>query len=522
MTPPIEWASCLFNLSLLRCASLMVPHQQRVEWWREWHAELWHVRRICSPAGTSSWGGEREVAAFCMGAFQDALYLKRQFREKGRTFAPFQGSPAQCILLLAAVMAASYAIALMLPGVRSERILSQRPVSPGLLLIQNAANSNDSLATILPGQYRAWKRQKQAYFDGFAFYRVSPELVRIESPSGGSQQVTGWAVARASSNLFALLGLPVQFQEENVNAERELPKVILSEAVWKKEFGANPDVVGSIMRFGQGKVIIAGVTPDSSWGLPGKVDAWLLEPDSEMAAGGAGFIVAHLTPLGAAEMWRPRVPITAFNSNQSEDDLTGVSLDEGIPPPWSVFVFTVILAFLALPATTSVSLGEYSLCSQRPTWWRRFCRWGLLGAKIGLLLSIVFFISLDMAYGCTTISPTRAIYIQLVSSFSICLLGMNWVLRDHRQRCPVCLHRVAHPAQVGQASRTFLAWNGTELMCMGGHTLLHVPGLPTSWFNTQRWMYLDTSWEFLFAGPRAGAEPEFLTGLGPLRGQSPG
>jgi hypothetical protein len=36
---------------------------------------------------------------------------------------------------------------------------------------------------------------------------------------------------------------------------------------------------------------------------------------------------------------------------------------------------------------------------------------------------------------------------------------------------------------------------------MGGHTLLHVPSLPTSWFSSQQWMFLDQSWEFLFAGP---------------------
>jgi hypothetical protein len=36
---------------------------------------------------------------------------------------------------------------------------------------------------------------------------------------------------------------------------------------------------------------------------------------------------------------------------------------------------------------------------------------------------------------------------------------------------------------------------------MGGHTLLHVPSLPTSWFGIQRWMFLDPSWKFLFAGP---------------------
>jgi hypothetical protein len=35
---------------------------------------------------------------------------------------------------------------------------------------------------------------------------------------------------------------------------------------------------------------------------------------------------------------------------------------------------------------------------------------------------------------------------------------------------------------------------------MGGHSLLHVPSLPTSWFSNQRWLLLDPSGEFLFAG----------------------
>jgi len=92
-------------------------------------------------------------------------------------------------------------------------------------------------------------------------------------------------------------------------------------------------------------------------------------------------------------------------------------------------------------------------------------------------------------------------YLQLVISMFGCLFGMCWVLSDQRRRCPVCLERVAHPARVGQFSRTFLAWSGTELMCTGGHTLLHVPALPTSWFSSQRWMFLDPSWKFLFADP---------------------
>jgi hypothetical protein len=172
-----------------------------------------------------------------------------------------------------------------------------------------------------------------------------------------------------------------------------------------------------------------------------------------------------------------------------------------MPRQWDVFWFAVLLAFLALPAISSVSLGDLSVSVHKISWPRRLCRWGFLGAKIVLLLPIAYFVSLDLAYGFIGFNSTDALYLQMVAAFFICMFGMQWVLSDQRQRCPVCLRRVDHPVRVGQLSRTFLAWNGTELMCMGGHTLLHVPSLPTSWFSSQRWMFLDSSWEFLFAGP---------------------
>jgi hypothetical protein len=132
----------------------------------------------------------------------------------------------------------------------------------------------------------------------------------------------------------------------------------------------------------------------------------------------------------------------------------------------------------------------------------RVRRWTFLCSKLTLLLVIVYFVSLDLAYVRATIDPFTSEYIQLVASFSICLFGLRWTLRDQRQRCPVCLGKLSHPARVGQPSRTFLAWNGTELICVGGHGLLHVPEMPTSWFSTQRWLYLDPSWDVLF--PEAG------------------
>jgi hypothetical protein len=497
MRPSLESATRLLHIGLLRSASLMVPGLQRAEWFREWRGELWHVRQACAPADCASWRGQREVTAFCLGAFQDALCLRRAARQP---FATMDGTPRQCILILAAILGAGYAIALLLPGVRAERSLWPRKVNPNLVLIQSEGSNYDSRPSIHPAQFRSWEARRQKYFDGFAFYRVTKETVALELESNRLQANAAWGVARGSSNLFTLLGLPVRFTDpdttSSATADGDLPEVILSERIWKRQFGADPHVAGGVVLLGARKARIAGVAPDGSLDLPGHVDAWLLEPEPELESIGAGYVVAHLTAAGKEEMWTTCVLIT----DDAEDDLVGVSLEEWRPAPQTLYFFAVFLALLALPAITSVSLGEYSVNPQKTSWSRRLRRWSFLCGKVALLLPIIYFVSLDLAYACTSIGREPAIYIQLVSTFAMCLFGLRWVLKDQRQRCPVCVRRVTHPAQVGQASRTFLDWNGTEMMCTGGHTLLHVPSLPTSWFSTQRWLYLDTSWNFLFAG----------------------
>jgi hypothetical protein len=273
----------------------------------------------------------------------------------------------------------------------------------------------------------------------------------------------------------------------------------LSDKVWRTEFGGNPDIAGQAVTVGLRRAVVAGVATAGSWRLPGKVDAWLLEPDDEMVSDGAGFVVAHLTSSEARNLWNQNGHMTAPTPDGSMDDFLCVSLAERAQGPRSIFLFAVFLACLALPATTSLPLGEYRLSSRKLSWSTRLRRWSFLGGKIALLLPIVYLVSLDLAYLRTTLETFSSEYIQLVSSFSICLFGLRWTLRDQRQRCPVCLGKLSHPARVGQPSRTFLAWNGTELICVGGHGLLHVPEMPTSWFSTQRWLYLDPSWEVLFA-----------------------
>ena len=173
MMPSVEWAHRLLHFGLLRSASLMVPGQQRAEWWREWRGEVWHVRQACTPTGGVSWRGEREVTAFCLGAFQDALCIRRAGRERRLSFAEMMGTPTHCMLILVSMLAGVYAMALLLPGVRAERSLWPRKVNPNLVMIENIGTSDDSGPTIAGGQFKSWEGRKQKYFDGFAFYRVT-------------------------------------------------------------------------------------------------------------------------------------------------------------------------------------------------------------------------------------------------------------------------------------------------------------------------------------------------------------
>jgi hypothetical protein len=483
----------LFGLGSLRCASLLVPVRERAEWWREWQSELWHVRQECTPEHGVSWIAEREVAEFCLGAFQDALCLRAHAEERSPSHTTTKGSAMQCIRVLTGLAAIGFGVAMMLPGVSAILRVPEYHDVKNLKLIRDGHYSSDSIPTISAEQYRVWKRRRQELFDGFAFYQV------VRQPAlGGSRILAASQVVIASANIFDLLGLPVRFASGK--ASGDMPRLILSEETWKTKFGGDSQIFGRAIQVGSVEAILSGVVPEGSWRLPKKVDAWLLEPRLADVPDGFGFVVGHVKSAHAD--WGDSWHMSAPTPDGTADDFFCQSLTERTRGTGNIFLFAVILACLALPATTSLPLGEYRVSSRKLSWSTRLRRWAFLGCKIALLLPIVYFVSLDLAHLRPAMSPASTEYIQLISSFSICLFGLRWSLRDQRQRCPVCLGKLTHPARVGQPSRSFLAWNGTELICIVGHGLLHVPEMPTSWFSEQRWLYLDSSWDVLF--PEAG------------------
>src|SRR5580693_8025795 len=95
-----EW----LHHTILRVASLVTPADQRAEWLEGWRSELWYVP-------------SRGATRFCLGAFRDALWLRRNNPNPRPGIAAYVDSPLSCLGLLAIVAAICSAIAVHLPNV---------------------------------------------------------------------------------------------------------------------------------------------------------------------------------------------------------------------------------------------------------------------------------------------------------------------------------------------------------------------------------------------------------------------
>jgi hypothetical protein len=82
------------QLAILHSARLLVPRGQRAEWFAEWKAELDYVCQNAEAAATS----------FCLGAFRDAFWLRRNSHPSARPAAVL-ASPYHCLALLAVLAA---------------------------------------------------------------------------------------------------------------------------------------------------------------------------------------------------------------------------------------------------------------------------------------------------------------------------------------------------------------------------------------------------------------------------------
>jgi hypothetical protein len=95
-----EWLQC----TILRAASLLVPNNERAEWLEWWRSELWYVP-------------PRRATSFCLGAFCDALWLRRNNLRPVKRSRIHLESPLRCLAFLATLALVSSLSAVCLSGI---------------------------------------------------------------------------------------------------------------------------------------------------------------------------------------------------------------------------------------------------------------------------------------------------------------------------------------------------------------------------------------------------------------------
>lgn len=490
-----DWLSPL-PLLIVRLASAMVPRRQRRDWFAEWSAELWQVCAEQKPA----------ALAFSTGALQDGFWLGwNAMRNHGsRVLSP--GSALRCELLLAATAMIGFLACGFVPGARNT--MSPLPYSKAadLVLISSNGDPGTQSPSTRLADYREWTTNTGALYSQIAFYEPATGHVHLKH-----HRTADLALAVASENLLEMLQMRDGAGHGRVAAESSLPRLFLSRSAWARWYRSDPGVFGLKVQVRGQTAVVAGVIPDNDWRLPVHADAWLLEDAhhlDQLPPTLKGFVVARIRdsafpPPRAG--WRSMVETR--NGVFSRYDC--ISLDSKVVEPILLFCCCMLLAALALPAVTALSLGDYPL-SREPLRRRlTLRRWLFLGTKFVLVLALVYFWSTALAFAWGARDLSSAGGMQALLSFVPLLFGYRWILQDQRRRCPVCLRLLSNPARVGQPSCNFLGWCGTELICASGHGLLHIPEMPTSWFGTQRWLGLDPSWLCLFGEVPAGS-PELV------------
>jgi putative ABC transport system permease protein len=181
-----------------------------------------------------------------------------------RTIGRSPGFAAVAVLSLALGIGANTTIFTLVNAL----LLNPLPVSrPGqLAAVQTVDEKNPGVSTVSYPNFKDF-RDKNDVFAGMAAYSF-PNLVSMRAGSGEPEQIF---VEFATGNYFDVLGLePARgrfFLPEEDETPESHPVAVLSHGLWKRKFGSDPKVLGSMIRLNGHPYTVVGVAPDGYKGV---------------------------------------------------------------------------------------------------------------------------------------------------------------------------------------------------------------------------------------------------------------
>ncbi len=435
---------------VIRMASFLVPAERREEWSREWLAELHYAQQRA---------GEARSFAFARGAFHDAMWQQRDFWTPKRTSRVVQ-SPWFCLASLAAILALIALASGILPMTRMA-VLPLPYSDAGRVATIAQAGTMATRAGVLGQAVDLWRNSSQT-LESIATYRWEK----------------GKTVASVSANFFAVLGAKTTAVQE---CQEDC--AVLSYDFWRG--------LGSLGRVTVGgkHYRVAAVAGRDFWFLSPQITMWRIESSpAKLRSGVVARLRRDVTAKDAESELGAILRASGMNDWESILEITGVENR----------VRSVFWLF-ALGLGVAVLIVLPSLRMRMPAWNPGAA--AFFAAKTAMALAAVLLCGIEFTRASSITMLGGADGFTVVSMWWFVMGSMGalvWSIADQRRRCRVCLRRLGMAAHVGCPGCMLLDWAGTELVCVEGHGMLHVPEMVACWQEPDRWTSLDETWQGLF------------------------
>ena len=474
---------------LIRAAAWIVPSRSRVDWEREWMAELYYAQITLSEEGRQMASGTKLIG-FAFGAFHDARW-HRAHTWSGEhikwTVARGMESPSFCLCAIGMILALITVASGFLPSTRAA-LLPLPYIDPDRIATVAQGDATLAVRSSIRGEWVRWWRTNSRLIDGAATYFWSEKIV--------DQRPT--RVATVSPEFFPLLGA------QTVDGHRFTPNsvedcshcVVISHDFWRKAYGGKAPA--TVMMDGRRFRVIAVLNKDF-WFITRRIGVWEIGPDTANDKLKTG-VVIRLKPDAA--------------DTQARAELASIVQAQGVNP-WSSLIVISYLNTRVRAVFWSFALAlVLGIGTILPAVRVRFAPWSAPGlvralfffSKTGLLLGAVLLAGLEFtrAPSITMLGGTDLATEPLSTWLFLlgCMGTLTWSIYDQRHRCRVCLRRFGLAAQVGCPGCVFLTWAGTEMVCLEGHGMLRVPESVSSWQKPDQWMSLDDSLVELYTQDR--------------------
>jgi predicted permease len=259
------------GFGLIAWASRLVPPARRGDWRREWEAETAYAWLVLQRNGRAGALQRLRLRARILTCVIDALWEKTEtmtmtglfndMRFAARSLLRYPAFTAVAVLTLALGIGANTAVFTLVDGVLL-RPLPFRDADQLLSMRHQGRDGADPLP-MSSGLYLAYKERIRS-LEGLGLYTRNAANLLVE---GQPERILGQA---GTPDFFTVLG--VSAARGRTFAEDEgLPDgpsvVILSDGLWRSNFGADPDVVGKTVDMSGTVREVIGVMPPS-FGYP--------------------------------------------------------------------------------------------------------------------------------------------------------------------------------------------------------------------------------------------------------------